>query len=268
MSRPSIDIGVKGLKPLVYTYEAQAYFNALATQPSDAHKALMDTYLFKPLVENGIFAELERLWIGATELESNSYISLVNPTSTAMAPINSPTFTTLEGWTGDGSTSYIETNSFFDPTDGKYQQDDASFFIYLRTNSSGVIFDFGTFDGNPRQSLIAPRTTTDSILAMVNASTPVSGTNTDARGLYLIQRKATSLAAYKNRTTTLGSISAASVGLSTKELYLLSYNNNGSPLGFSDRQMSIAGYGSSNIDQATLSDILNGYMTQLGKNVY
>src|SRR5688572_25513160 len=93
---------------VIYSPEAQAYFNALAVQPSPTQKKRLDDYIFKPLVAAGIFAELDRLWVFASETQANGLVSLVNPTSTLASEVNSPAWVQFQGYT-TGGTAYINT---------------------------------------------------------------------------------------------------------------------------------------------------------------
>jgi hypothetical protein len=91
--------------------------------------------LIAGLTADGIFAKLDRLWIFAQATEALALVDLV-ASATATA-VNSPTFTANQGYTGNGTSSYVETN--YNPGDGgtyKYLQNDAHFSDWDLTSST------------------------------------------------------------------------------------------------------------------------------------
>lgn len=252
-----------------YSAEAIAYFAECPTQPSAAHKRLMDTYLFKPLVAAGIFTELDRLRIFATEVEDNGLVSLVNPSSTDASKVNSPAWVQYQGYTGNGTTSYINLNYIPSSAGVKYTQNSACALYYCRTNAVGAYVDMGSSNAAlANGTLLVNRFTGDAQSIRINAATATTlSANTDSRGLYMARRTASNaLEGFKNGVSQ-GTGTVASTGLSASSFYLGAYNANGVATNLTPKQYSVSGMGSGSIDPAAFYTIIQNYMTQLGTQV-
>ena len=55
-------------------------------------------------------AEFDRLWIHGLSNQIAARTSFVNPTSTPLTEVNSPTWTAYQGYKGNGTTSYLNLN--------------------------------------------------------------------------------------------------------------------------------------------------------------
>jgi hypothetical protein len=123
----------------------QAVLNYATTQgytlPSSGQQTLQNQ-LVVDLKAGGIWSKLDTFGVFATDGDSDfaliDWIRLSQYTA-----VNSPTFTTDEGFTGDGTSAYIDTN--FNPsTSGvNYTLDDASRYFFPHAFSST-----GRMDGN------------------------------------------------------------------------------------------------------------------------
>lgn len=251
-----------------FSAEAKAYFNVLTNPPSLQQKIRLDKYLFRPLIANGIFTELDRLWVFASEIQANGLVSLVNPTATAATEVNSPAWVQYQGYTPNGSTSYI--NLSVAPSAGvNFAQDSASCFFYSRTNNVGAYVDMGSANvALANASLLVARFTGDARSVRLNAATAVIlSSNTDSRGLYMGKRTSSNdLEGFKNGVSA-GTGTVASTGRSSANWYLGGYSLNGTLTNPSPRQYSIAGIGSGNINALSFYNIIQNYMTQIGSQV-
>ena len=91
----------------------QAVFNEATLQgytlPSSSTQTYLNT-LITTLKSIGAWDELDVLWVFATDGDSDfATLNLKAPTLFKCSPVNSPIFTSLEGFTGNGSTSYLTT---------------------------------------------------------------------------------------------------------------------------------------------------------------
>lgn len=247
-----------------------AFFSYLTVQPSYRQKVIYDNYLFKPLIAAGIFTELDRLWVPAAELEQHGTISLVNPASTALTLVNTPTWTQYQGWTPNGTTSYENTQ--FTPTVNgvKYIQNSASEFIYLRTNTTGSSASFGVdlgVNANSSISYLQVRTNTG-LFTKINqaaAAAPINVANADSRGFWLTKRTASNaFSVYKNGGS-IGSGTSVSNALANAPFFAGAYNSGGATF-FSNREHSVIGAGGI-FNEATFYNIIQGYMTAIGTQV-
>lgn len=103
--------------------------------------------LIAGLATDGLTAKLDRLWIWAQATDALALVDIIaGATATA---VNTPTFTANVGYTGDGGTSYLDSN--FNPTTApapKYIQDSASVFAWSNTAGmdAGAIVGISTIN--------------------------------------------------------------------------------------------------------------------------
>ena len=148
------------------------------TLPSSAQQTLQNQ-LVVDLKSAGIWSKLDSFAVFATDGDSDfaliDWIRLTDYTA-----VNSPTFTTNQGFQGDGVSAYIDTN--WNPfTDGvNYTQDDASYGGYRFNN----INDFSRFLGNDNNMYIREDTTNRHYInASVGASSNLTGNGIGLRVL-------------------------------------------------------------------------------------
>lgn len=115
------------------------------TLPSDEQK-LLQNQLVLDLKDADIWDKLDTFANFATDGSSN--FALIDwKRLSLLTAVNSPTFTTNEGFMGNGTSSYIDTN--FNPSteSTNYITNDASRYMYLFSGTSGQRID-GTFSEN------------------------------------------------------------------------------------------------------------------------
>lgn len=247
--------------------KSEKYFHAISA-PSINQLIRLD-WTIKKLVEVDYYSELDGLWIFASEKQANGLINIINPSFTAATENGTTTWTPFEGTAGNGSNGFIDLG--IAPSGCiKLTQDSASVFYYCRTNSVGAFVDMGASNaGLGNGILLISRFTGDSCSLRINgsgATTAVS--NTNSSGLFHGKRTASNALEFFRNSTSLASDTDASTGLSVNNFYICGYNGAGTLTNPTTRQYSIAGLGSKNIDPVILSNILNGYMMLIGKNVY
>lgn len=211
------------------------------------------------------FAELDRLWVLASQDQQGARISLKNPSSTAMTEVNSPTWTQYRGYAGDAVSKRIVTN-FTPSTDGvKFTQTSASMFVYSRTNTAATVSEIGAISGTNKSFLVA-RNTSNVASYPLNYNTGLGSptvANTDSSGLFSININSGTLGIYRAGSL-LTSTSVTSQPLNNIPFWLLGINDGASGLLFSARQISVAGFGSGNVDNAKLQSAINALKTSLG----
>ncbi len=263
-----VGLGTKGLikSGSPFPTEYKAIYDQYTTKPNSLEANAWSAFV-KTLVDSGDWNELDLLLIFASHInnDSEALIDWINPEGDKASLINSPTFTKNEGFTGNGSNAYINTN--YNPSvDGvKYSQNSASLGIYCRTNVQESIFDFGLSASSKTYGQL--RNASGNYLFRINDSSNLSGVNSDSRGMYILKRTgATAREAYKNKVS-LGSDSASSSGVANLDFYVLSLNNNGSPTGYSTKQIAMFFAGSANINVDTITDAFETAMDALGKGL-
>ena len=101
--------------------------------------------------------EFDRLWIHGLNNDVAARTSFVNPSSTIITAVNSPTFTANQGYQGNGSTSYLNTN--YNPsTQGvKYTLSNASGFAYIGNNVIETRVAFGSLGSGAVSAFLYPQ---------------------------------------------------------------------------------------------------------------
>ena len=92
---------------VAYDADAQAYFDAVPNAYDDTYKGYINT-LVTTLKSDGNWTKLDRLWLFANTTTGNAIIDLKALASATL--VNAPAFVADQGYTGDGSTSYINSN--------------------------------------------------------------------------------------------------------------------------------------------------------------
>lgn len=248
--------------------EVSQFFGRIST-PDGTHTTAYTT-LIDGLVSDGVWAKLDALWICAAADEATALTNLVS--SSFGSTNNGAAFSADHGFTGDGSSDYVDTG--FNPVSaaGHYVQDSASFGYYDRTSAvSGVPIAMGANDG----SNVAHIQLQSGGLAtcVVNAGGGdvffPSGT---AQGMMIATRTdATTSKIYANGSlATSGTGSASSTGSVNANFFLAARNQGGTPVAFADHEFAAAFLGGAltATDAGNLSARINAYMTALGVNVY
>src|SRR5262245_4406995 len=130
-----------------------AWVNAVVTNGGTVSAGRQTTVntLITTLKSAGIWTKLDRLWLWAAENQPSALTDLVG-LSLATA-VNSPCFTADRGYTGNGSTSYIDT--LFDPTTGTaFNQNSCHFSVWVRTLDTNTQILCGSTEGGIQYSLL------------------------------------------------------------------------------------------------------------------
>jgi hypothetical protein len=120
----------------------QAVLNYATTQgytlPSAGQQTLQNQLVID-LKSAGVWSKLDTFAVFATD--GNSDFALIDwKRLTQYTAFNSPTFTTNQGFTGNGTSSYVSTN--YNPLGlGNYLLDNASRYTYIRTLIANKIID-------------------------------------------------------------------------------------------------------------------------------
>jgi len=119
-----------------YTFvnsEAAALAARFTTPPTNSRKALIDT-LVGSLKTAGVWSKLDAFYMLAAADAQSSLLNWVS-TSYNLTAVSSPTFAADKGYTGNGTTSYLDTG--FNPTTApspKFTQNSAHLGLWSRTN--------------------------------------------------------------------------------------------------------------------------------------
>jgi hypothetical protein len=210
------------------------------------------------LKADGLWTKFDRLWVLAAENTFSALIDLVGLVTAS--PVSSPTFTTDRGYTGDGSTSYIDTG--FNPlsaTSPIYTQDNAHFSHWNLTNStsdqvysgaSNTIAAFEYFSGS----------------AFFRVNDGSGGiTVADPRGHLIATRGSSASRTVYQNGSSIDTTSASSVALPGADYFVLwSGNSTGNKSASQSASFSLGGDLSGGSDAANFYNRLRTYMTAVG----
>lgn len=245
--------------------QTKAYLKQCNPKPSAKWTKALNTFI-KGLIADGNWALLDRLWLFNTDYQQNARISLVNPTSTQITEVNSPSWTKNVGYTGNGTSMYLNTN--FNPaTQGKYfTLNLASMGFYMEhIDLSTEEVDLGVYDGTNLTRLIINYNGTGGDEWSINSTSNVINTGSPgAAGMYVgVRSSSTTYSIYYNGISYASGSNTANTIPSLVQ-YIMTENNSGTPsTAYSKRTYSMVFYGSGSINQAKLYSRFSNFLTNL-----
>jgi hypothetical protein len=225
--------------------EVGAFLSAKTGTYSDAKIGVLNAYIsnLKSGLTNGT-----NTWGGHDVLSllfldnATDALRWINDPATLMTAVNSPTHTPGEGYTGNGSSSYINSN--FNPsTDGvQYTQNSASMGVWVRAvGSSGLGYYAGLAVG-PDTTAIARSTDGNAWVAFGPSGGPNNNETTlsqSASGLLGINRSGAAAIECYVAGVLDGTDTDSSSAPANADIYILARNDSGTPFAHSDGQASI-----------------------------
>lgn len=144
-------IGILTNTVLTFTTEYDAVLDrgtALGYSLPSLSQRILQNALVVSLKSSTIWTAIDVLYVFATNGDSDfATINWKAPASFQASKVNSPTFTTNVGFTGNGSSSYLNTNWTPSLNASQYQINNAAFFGYFSGTASGMYC--GTFNVSP-----------------------------------------------------------------------------------------------------------------------
>lgn len=243
-----------------YFAQASTIFAAFTTPPVSARQALINS-LVGSLLSAGIWASLDCLYLLAAADSQAALINWKNPGTFNATLVNAPSFVADLGYTGNGSTSYVETGYNISSGGGTFAQNNAHMGLFVLTNSAQTAANMGV--GVSNYSHISSRNTSDQISVRINSN--VGGVAiasiTNSIGLTAWSRTgAATSTVYKNGVNVGTSVTASSA-LVNETIRICSAVGQ-----FSTKQMSMASFGGSLTDSqmTTLYNAVLAYMQGVG----
>ena len=243
-----------------YSPEATAYFAAMTTQPSNARKTLINN-LIVGLVGDGVWAKLDWLCLLAAHAEQAGRVNAVTP-SKALTAYNSPTFEVDLGFTGNGTTSYLDIGEAPGVSGNKYTQNAAHISVWKNSTNTGSCREIG---GETISLQIRPNWGGVTGSVNINSSTglPSPVLSSVTKGSIILSRTDGNNANYfVNGSGKTGSSSNIANSMPTA-LYVLRVGPGYSP---SRLACMTSGGALSDTDVGNLYSRLNTYLTAIGAN--
>ncbi len=211
-------------------------------------------------------SDLDLFYNFATDGDSDyAKINWVNPGTFQLVEHGTVTFTSNQGFNGNGTNGYLDT-TFICSTDGvNYTQDDASAFCAIVNDISENRSEFGVNGGPSEPSiLLNARNNLNQVVFRVNVVTQTGGANTDSEAFYHILRASSSNHSLFKDGSLNVSTNQGSTGRPNRALPLLANNASGTISSFSTKKMGCFGLGASlSGNEASLYSSWNSYFTSL-----
>ena len=235
-----------------FVAEYYTAWKSFINKPSNV-LAVTQNELVVDWVSDGGWSKRDIVYILATNNAANAHINWITPSLYTLLPINSPLFTPLRGYAGNGSNAKL--NSQFSPASQstKSLQNDASMGIHSQTEGIVNEMEAGGDDG-PNGIDIKVRYSGTILGGHLNDGTlgarELAAFGNTGKGLYRINRKlAANYQAFINGVDG-GNIVRTSTGLVAAPLQILA---NGVAGQFTTRQLSMMDYGGSVTDAEELA---------------
>lgn len=252
-SRPSLDPN------------AAAWLTTVGPANVTAGRINLVSNLIRGLKVDGVWTKINRLWLTAAQNSASAIIDLV--TAASLSPINAPTFTADQGYTGNGTSSYLNTNSNSIGT-----QNSSAFGFYNRTNKAGAdAVEFGASDATRDfLSSVSIKNADGNLFFEINDDQGDVGRAAPANcaGIYVISRiNGTDATIYKGGAS-FATNGEASVGVAVQNYAALAtISSGGTPQFFSATQNAMVMLGSAGFnatDAFNFTTRIQTYMTAIG----
>lgn len=248
--------------------EAAALFAAMSPAPDNARKALINAWFVGIKADFGVASIaliFDIFYMLAAHSAQAAHLNWVNPATFTLIPaVNPPAFEVDRGYTGNGSSSYIDTTWNLSTNSTVYTQNSATLGVYCRTNTNSgqdAAVAAGSFVEARASNLCRGRNNTN--------STPVSVAMATSEGMTAVSRTASNLTTlYKN-----GVSQASNTVLSTPPvnlpLFCLANNNSGTANQFTTRQTCVlfAARGMNSTENAALFNRTEAFLDAIGAGV-
>ena len=254
-----------------YGTQYQAVYDSLTTKPSASIATAQNT-MVTAIVNSGAWAKLDLFYMFAqtTNGGSEALKNWINPGTFDATLTNAPAFVALEGFTPNGSTSYIDTNYNLSSDGTNFVQNSSSLGVYIRDTVADALKALaGGLDVSPNTyTQIIPNYSGNWTAAINDATNLSTANSSNEAGMYAIFRdNVNDVRSFKNFNIKSGSI--ASVGVPNEDLYIGCRNNNGSANAFSTYQMSWAFCGGTltQTEFTNMTNAVEAYMVSNSKGV-
>lgn len=267
MGLPSYILPIMG-KGSVYDPIVTAWLAQLTTSfGSNPSTAFIDALndMIAGMRTDGDVLLLDRFWIFAQEVQGYSTISIVNPSSTALTEVNTPTWTANQGYTFDGSSEFLDTN-YTPSTDGvNWTLNSASMGLYIMSNADGVYIDIGaTSAASAKASYNYSRAGNLTYQAINKSAGSTNIGNGNSIGLYHTQRRTSAATDFIKNGTLLTTDTVVSSSVTEKSLFVGALNFNGAATLYSPRKYSMVFTGSGGINYTNFYNRFNTFRTAIG----
>lgn len=245
--------------------ESAAYL-ARTTGLSDTQKGYLDT-MITGLVNDGVFAKLDALWIYANANAGNAVLNVISTSYPCIAN-GSPSFTPFQGYTGVDSSSTVYLDTQFNPftASGHYAQNGGNLSAWSNTAAQATATGgsiLGLYNGSVSAQLLPYYSDGNSYFQLNTTSAPFAGALGTALGHWMANRTTSlQITGYQNDSSAVVTSGGDTSGtMPNGNIYVLAQNLVGTGANFGGgRQLSMASVGG---DLVTGGDLTGAYYTRL-----
>jgi hypothetical protein len=234
------------------------------TLPSTPQHAIQEKFIFD-LVAAGVWDELDVLYVFRTDGGANfAKINWKNPgTFQCIGTGHDPAFTLNNGFKGNGSTTFLDTQWIPSVNGVKYTLNNAGALIDTNSAETTNGYEFGIESAG---TVLRLTTNPVSVVADINDFSVSSIASVGGIGLYLLKRTASNAVSIFKNGSSLFSGAAISTSLPTLSSYICGRNvGNPGVAEPSNRTVSMIGFGSSLTGkESALYNAWNAYKTSIG----
>lgn len=264
-----------GAKSAFFEPELTTYMEGLTTPLSSGQKTKLNDFiqaLKTGLNINALSDAFDVMYIYANETAESSLRNLVKRAHDATA-VNSPQFTALEGFTGNGISSYLNLNYNPSAHSIRFTLNNNAIGVYSRSDTNNSSAACGGYDEANSCYLILRNQ--DRFQARINNpdSTRLDQATLDSLGMHIGTRNSnlvSSYRGYKNKTTLSNTTGVSNTTtLLNLNMYSLGFNNQGNIASATARQQSFEFWGRyiSEAERNIIVDAFETYMDSNGKGV-
>ncbi len=245
------------------------YLNNLTGTIPDSVKFAVNDLVLK-LKADGNWGEIDRLWLLNMPHAQNGLVNLVAPTTTQNMTNNGAVHTPFEGYKGNGTSAYMDTN--YNPAvDGvKYVKGNSSLGCFVLKHSFYKEFDMGSYDGNFLVQNLISAFANDNVTygsSLTDSSVSAGGSPTEGEGLTSVSCSGNTLTLFRDGVSVANQVKTTLPPSNIKQ-FLLGYNFNGVLGQPCDRPMLVAYFGSGLINQATFYDAIKAFVDSMTSSLY
>lgn len=252
-----------------YEPESVLIFNAidsLGDAPSETRKGLINNLILS-LKGAGLFSGFDAFWMLAAESQTAAQINWKHPGKYTLTLVNSPSFTIDQGITGNGTTSYANTNFNASIHGVNATLNSISIGAYSRTNNNQAGSDMGVFITSRLQ--VTSRYDDNNFYAIANTTSLSSVNNSSGSlGLHIVSRTASNLnRGFKNGVRVINS-SSTSTSIPNGNIFICGINSSGLSQP-STKQIAFAfvARGLTDDEVSTLTGLIEAYLDAIGAGV-
>ncbi|MEN6569053.1 MAG: hypothetical protein ABFC18_03470 [Rikenellaceae bacterium] len=243
---------------------------AVSETPDGTRKGIIDTAIIAAKAASLWTTLFDAMWLFAAHGNDSALLNILADEFNCTL-VDTPTFTTDRGYTGNGSSDALNTNYNLATDSTLFTQNSCSMGVYIRTNNqSAQAFGVIKSSAPTYRTDLQPRHTDNNAYYGISSRGYDSNASNDSRGMWILTRSASNeFKVYKNGLEVVTE-SELTNALPSLIMHFLCYNGDGVLAGFSTHEISLGFIGAAMTptDVANFQTIwVDGYLNSIGAKV-